>query len=251
MDNKYYVYMHKNKINGKVYIGKTNNFKRRWRCNGISYKPDKDKNQNRPFWNAICKYGWDNFEHIILFEGLTDAEACEKEKELIIKYDSRKKEYGYNVAEGGNGGKIYKEHPKGFKGHKHDERTRKIQSETMKKVNELGLNTNWKDGHPKGMKGKKHSEETKKKMTLKAIETIKRKIEVTFPNGDKKEFDSVTNAIKELKISNTIVYKLLNTNKPYELSKNVTNNREYLKGLEGLRICYKDNTEVTNSLTAV
>ena len=53
--NNYSVYMHKNKINGKIYIGKSNNCKKRWECNGIHYKPDKGK-PNTPFWNAICKY---------------------------------------------------------------------------------------------------------------------------------------------------------------------------------------------------
>ena len=74
-ENNYTVYMHKNKINGKVYIGITyQNVKYRWRKNGEGYKKQK-------FYNAIKKYGWDNFEHIILFENLTFEEACLKEQE--------------------------------------------------------------------------------------------------------------------------------------------------------------------------
>ena len=62
-ENNYTVYMHKNKINGKVYIGITSQqpVKRRWR-KGSCYK-----NCNK-FYKAIQKYGWNNFEHIILFE---------------------------------------------------------------------------------------------------------------------------------------------------------------------------------------
>ena len=45
--NNYTVYMHKNKINNKVYIGITyQNVKYRWRKNGEGYKKQK-------FYNAI------------------------------------------------------------------------------------------------------------------------------------------------------------------------------------------------------
>lgn len=95
VENNYTVYMHKNKINGKVYIGITSQqpVKRRWR-KGSCYK-----NCNK-FYKAIKKYGWNNFEHIILFENLTEKEACNKEIELIKKYNSIRN--GYNILQGGN-----------------------------------------------------------------------------------------------------------------------------------------------------
>ena len=62
--SNYCVYIHRNKINNKVYIGITNDVKRRWRCEGIEYKPSKENTSS--FWNAIQKYGFDKFEHIIL-----------------------------------------------------------------------------------------------------------------------------------------------------------------------------------------
>lgn len=97
-ENNYTVYMHKNKINGKVYVGITyQKTKYRWRKNGIGYKKQK-------FYNAIKKYGWDNFEHIILFENLTFEEACLKEQELIKKYNSNNRNYGYNHSIGGDKG---------------------------------------------------------------------------------------------------------------------------------------------------
>ena len=49
--------MHRNKINGKIYIGQTcQNPQKRW-DNGRGYET------STRFFNAILKYGWDNFEH--------------------------------------------------------------------------------------------------------------------------------------------------------------------------------------------
>ena len=74
----YTVYQHKNKINGKIYIGITMQKPEiRWGKNGNNYKSSPH------FYSAIQKYGWDNFEHNILFTGLTKEEACLKEQELI------------------------------------------------------------------------------------------------------------------------------------------------------------------------
>ena len=77
----YTVYEHVNKINKKRYIGITSqNPQQRWRCNGCNYK------SSPRFYYAIQKYGWDNFEHNILFQNLTKEEACKKEQELIKFY---------------------------------------------------------------------------------------------------------------------------------------------------------------------
>lgn len=92
MDKTFVVYAHTNKINGKKYIGITcQSVDERWR-NGKGYK-------NPKFRNAINKYGWDSFKHEILYTGLTQSEAEQKEQELIKKYDSM--ENGYNACEGG------------------------------------------------------------------------------------------------------------------------------------------------------
>ena len=92
--NNYSVYIHKNKINGKVYVGLTKQKpENRWRF-GMGYKTQPK------FFRAILKYGWDNFEHIIIYTGLTEYEASKKEKELIIKYDSYNN--GYNADLGGS-----------------------------------------------------------------------------------------------------------------------------------------------------
>lgn len=91
MSNNYTIYIHKNKINNKVYIGQTKqNPQKRW-DNGRGYETSSR------FYNAILKYGWDNFEHLILYTGLSEKEAEEKEKELIAKYNSTNEKFGYNI----------------------------------------------------------------------------------------------------------------------------------------------------------
>lgn len=97
--NKVYtVYMHVNKVNGKRYVGITNQEpKYRWRSNGGGYF------RSPHFWAAIQKYGWDNFEHIILETGLDRASACEHEKRYISEYNTRDKQFGYNMTDGGDG----------------------------------------------------------------------------------------------------------------------------------------------------
>lgn len=92
----YTVYQHKNKINGKVYIGITmQEPEKRWGVNGCNYKSSPH------FYSAIQKHGWDNFEHNILFTNLTKEEACLKEQELIKQFNSMDRNFGYNSTSGG------------------------------------------------------------------------------------------------------------------------------------------------------
>lgn len=93
------IYLHRNKINNKVYIGQTiqDNLNHRWK-NGKGYKTCTY------FYNAILKYGWDNFEHIILeqSENWTQDELNNKEKEYIDLYKANDSTYGYNITDGGS-----------------------------------------------------------------------------------------------------------------------------------------------------
>lgn len=93
---EYYIYVHRCKLNGKVYVGQTcQNPSRRWR-KGEGYKGCSY------FYNAIQKYGWDNFEHKIIEEGLTEEEANIREKFWIKIFDSTNQNKGYNLKSGGN-----------------------------------------------------------------------------------------------------------------------------------------------------
>lgn len=70
----------------------------RWRNNGKNYF------NSIKFYNAIKKYGWDNFTHEVVYSNLNKQAADKLEKELIHKYNSI--EEGYNLKEGGSRGEL-------------------------------------------------------------------------------------------------------------------------------------------------
>ena len=95
MAGNYILYEHRNKINGKRYIGITNNKTKRWYGKGKHY-------DGCPyFFAAIQKYGWDNFEHNVLIYDLTREEASRLEKHFIKTLKTCDRAFGYNLAEGG------------------------------------------------------------------------------------------------------------------------------------------------------
>lgn len=149
----YKIYAHINKSNGKVYIGQTGHDDPniRWK-NGYGYKG------NKYFWNAIQKYGWDNFEHIILFENLSLEMANIIEEELIKKYNTIDKNIGYNLKPGGKNSKNSKETnekiSKSKLGHC-------VSEETRKKISYNHANVS---GSNNPRYGKQCSEETKNKI---------------------------------------------------------------------------------------
>ena len=192
-----YIYRHwiiNDKLITKSYIGKTENKpETRWHFDGSGYKDSKEKELPTVFWNAICKYGWKNFNHDILLKI-----ECTKEEDLkfwlnewekyyIWYYDSYYKNgNGYNMTLGGDGvskgtepwnkGKkdIYSEQTlqkmsesrkgkcvgveNGFYGRKHSESSKEQMSLSQKNLYENGyVNPNL---------GLKRSDETKRKMSI-------------------------------------------------------------------------------------
>ena len=95
MSDTYKVYMHRHKENGKVYIGCTKKSLSKRFENGKGYV------KCSRFWEAICKDGFDAFEHIVLCEGLTREEAHIMEEKLVDAYDAMNPEKGYNLRRGG------------------------------------------------------------------------------------------------------------------------------------------------------
>lgn len=90
----YTVYLH-TFPNNKKYVGITcRKPKQRWK-NGFGYQ------HNNHMMSAIKKYGWKNVKHTILAENLTKEDAENMEIELIQKYKSFDREFGYNIELGG------------------------------------------------------------------------------------------------------------------------------------------------------
>ena len=104
-DKKYFVYVHIFP-NDKKYFGITSKKRpnARWE-GGTGYS----KEHQPVMYNAIQKYGWENVEHIILYENLTYEEAQEKEMKFIELYKTNCRKYGdaygYNMTDGGDGTK--------------------------------------------------------------------------------------------------------------------------------------------------
>ena len=111
-ENRFKVYKHTTP-DGKVYIGMTGRtLKRRWKSG---------YGNSGPFAKAIKRFGWENIEHDIIADGLTRAEAEDKERETIALYRSNEEKYGYNLDSGGYAEK------------KHCERTIRKMSEAAKR----------------------------------------------------------------------------------------------------------------------
>lgn len=180
MDETFCVYIHTNKVNGKKYVGQTKmNPKDRWGSNGHRYK------ECTYFYNAIKKWGFDNFEHEIVYSGLSHAEANKKEQELIELYNTRDHKYGYNIRYGGSNGVLSEETKNKLSQARKDKYTgsnsprygKKLSEETKLKISMaqrgekshcFGKSVSQEVRHriSKSHIGKKHTEETKKKISL-------------------------------------------------------------------------------------
>ena len=95
----YSIYKATNKTNGKVYIGFDSNWPNRKQRHKHLYI---NHNNNKKFYNAIVKYGWDNFEWEIVYQS-KEGEYCKNVMEtfFIEQYNSFK--CGYNMTLGGEG----------------------------------------------------------------------------------------------------------------------------------------------------
>ena len=140
------IYMIKNKINNKIYIGQASDIYHRWDEHVRALRGQYHHNQHlQRAWN---KYGETNFEFNIV-EECDEYELNAREMYWIAVYNSYSN--GYNQTEGGDG----------IRGFTHTDETKQKISSAAKERLSVAAN------HP--MYGKKHSEESRTKMSAAQI----------------------------------------------------------------------------------
>lgn len=100
-----YIYCITNKINGKQYVGKTENtIDKRWKEHCNDYL--KERCEKRPLYNAMKKYGIDNFE-IKELEYLKEGGKLLSDRETYWIEQLDTYNSGYNATKGGDGNTIF------------------------------------------------------------------------------------------------------------------------------------------------
>lgn len=205
---------------GKCYIGQSVNIENRL----SKYKHLKCESQPK-IYNALVKYGYDNFTVEILWETKDELNSTsilnQLEEDFINLYDSVNN--GYNCKEGGNSRRLSEET-------KNKLRNKFFSEEYRKKLSLAGKGRVFTEEHRKNLsesrkgKGHKHTEETKEKLSKimtgktrtkehcenisKAKKGISNKLNyIPILQYDKnnnfiREWESITSAREELKISN-------------------------------------------------
>ena len=209
-EKSYTVYLHVNKVNEKVYVGITSmRVENRWR-EGKGYK--KCEIMNR----AILKYGWSNFEHIILCK-TSKNRAIVLEKTLIKLY--KNKRMSYNISGGGEGAGTVSEYTKEklrqYKGEKSSMFGKHPSKETIEKrintrraLGHYSKNTSWlapyrlRKGKESPMYGRKPSENTL---------LAHRKVILQFSLDGEfiREFNSIKEASEEISVSKSAIVHCL------------------------------------------
>lgn len=118
------IYKITNKVNGKVYIGQSNDIKSRW-----NHEHGGKSTSNVQLKEDINNFGLESFSYEIIAEENNQQKKDELEKFYIKKLNSTNPELGYNISEGG------------FCGSFHSDEWKKEQSERLKKY--YKENPNW------------------------------------------------------------------------------------------------------------
>jgi group I intron endonuclease len=143
----HYLYRITNNLDGKIYIGQSNNPEYRWK----QHKYDSQRTDPIQYIHrAIAKHGIENFVFEVIAGCKTQEDTDETESLLIKQYDSRNKEHGYNLMIGGSHG-----------GHS---------EETKQKQSKATLQQIATQGHP--AQGNKWTDEQRTKLseTLKSLD---------------------------------------------------------------------------------
>lgn len=192
-----------NKTNGNFYIGVTINLKARMKL----HKNSKGK---VTICNAISKYGWENFDVIIMKDHIKTKDEMFKLEKFLIK----ELKPPYNETDGGEG----------TSGFKHSEETKKKMSESAKKVIRKPMSQSHKDAIGKALKGKKgaiHSLEARLNNSLRQLGKKRKptseatKLKISIANQGNKSMLGKTHS-EETKLKMSLSKKKDVRIKPYD-----------------------------------
>lgn len=164
-EKTYSVYCHTLKEDGRKYFGITCQ-KPEYRWNGG--RGYLNHSYHSHFSNAIKLYGWDAFNHEILYTGLSQEEARQKEIELIAEFNTRDRRYGFNTLIGGDTGmRGIKQSQESIEKRRKSNTGKKRTEETKRKISEWHKNPpqSYRDSLSKAFKGRTVNEETRKKIS--------------------------------------------------------------------------------------
>lgn len=261
--NNYILYLHKSPSE-KYYVGITcQGIERRWRYNGSGYYGCKY------FYNAIQKYGFENFEHFIIRMDLDEDTANKCEVNMIKNLRNAGFQL-YNVSNGGRAA---------FKGlHLSEEHKRKISESNIGRpptvmsiqgkerlLNSLIGNKNALGYHhteetrkqisekltgrkrkPFSSEHRRHISESKKGKSL--TESQKLQLEKLHKNNigrkmPQSAIDSLIKRNKERIITKDTIKKISKAVVQYDLNMNKIN--EFISGQEAFRQTGTDNSSIT------
>jgi len=151
MQEGYIVYLIKNKLNNKIYVGSTKKFKIRIIQHKSDLKLNRHNNSRLQYdWNL---YGLDSFDFISVEENIKPEQRYEREQYYIDYYDLNNPSKGYNIAVNAE---------KSMKNRKHSKESLELMSVGHKNIsNETRLKMS------RSQKGKKRAAESIEKSASK------------------------------------------------------------------------------------
>lgn len=243
-----YIYKTTNLINGKIYIGQKKS---------TIFLGEKYLGSGIELVSAIKKYGKENFKVELIEELPTKKKLDEREIYWIDKYNSRNKQIGYNIAEGGEGGdtlsqlseeKLLACKQKMSKSHK----GRIVSEKTRKKLSEINkgkyyLTEEAKERVRQKLIGRVQTEEEKEKRKISRKKFLENnpnymKEVVGVKISKTKKGNVIISNEQKKQISNTLK-NYFKTHKPYIVGKHHTKETK-----EIISSCHKGRVFINNRL---
>lgn len=163
----YLIYCITNKITTQIYIGKT---VRSLNKRKTEHLHAMKKGYSNHLYNAMRKYGWENFSWRAIDTCETKKDLLDLESVYIDMFGSFFKGLGYNMTQGGDGGFQYlkaENHP--WFGRHHTEESKRKIAEAQKGPKAYNWRKHLSEDHKQRLKesrvGSTHSIETKSKMS--------------------------------------------------------------------------------------